>query len=256
VRDLLSAIPDWRALIGASGIDPLNDFSAVLIATPNLIRESVVIAGRLTESAVDPAVLTERLIRESGAEPSWRQERGAQITTWPSPDPTPREVALVGPRRFILARPRDIPRVLAIATARRARRGASEGLLDALLALPDDTTLSVEVENVAMFVRRSPCAVPRHLEFSAMQTEEGLELVLDANFERADDAQSASTCLRDLAQTHSRNYAVIALGLTGPLDRLDAGAEDTRLALHTRLLWGELRTLLSLARSVMPRQPP
>jgi hypothetical protein len=50
VRGLLAAIPDWKALLDGSGIDPVDDIDRLLLATPNLQRSRVVIAGRYRET--------------------------------------------------------------------------------------------------------------------------------------------------------------------------------------------------------------
>src|SRR4051794_21699416 len=45
VRTLLEAVPDWRLILGGSGIDPLRDLERLYLASPDLKRSSVIIAG-------------------------------------------------------------------------------------------------------------------------------------------------------------------------------------------------------------------
>lgn len=128
VQRLLSAIPDWQALLDGSGIEPLEDLDRLLLASPNLQRSRLIAAGRATgdEGAIRAAA--ERMAASRGESLEWRQIEGAPVTEWHDRDPTPRVIALVGPRHFVIAREVDVPRVLAVAGARaEGRRSGRSG---------------------------------------------------------------------------------------------------------------------------------
>ncbi|UJR79976.1 hypothetical protein [Sandaracinus amylolyticus] len=252
IASLLRVVPDWRALLGESGVDPVRDLSRVLIATPNLQRSSIVVAGRLSEGAPDPRALAERFAQGRGVPIEWRDEAGVPSTRWPSPDGIERDVALVGERHFVIARPDDLPRVLAIAAARRARRATVEPA-DALLAMDEGEGLSIEVENVAVFVRRSPCPVPLRLRVGVTERDDGAHLRGEARFATHDDAEGASTCLAERARAAASNVIVSLYGLDGPLDRLDFRVEDDVLHIETQVRFTEIRTIAGLVRGLFER---
>lgn len=253
VRGLLRVVPDWQALLGDSGVDPVRDLSRVLIATPNLQRSRIVVAGRLSPEAADPRAIAEQLATAQGVAIAWRDESGLAATRWPSPDGIERDVALIGDRHFVIARGEDLPRVLAIAAARRGRRAPpTAGPADALLSMEAGEGLSVEIENVAAFVRRSPCsAVPLRLRVGVIETPEGVAVRGEARFERAEDAEEARTCLGDLASRASRNVIVALSGLAGPLERLDLTSDAEVLHAETAVSYPELRTMFGLLRGLL-----
>jgi hypothetical protein len=140
IRGLLAAIPDWQALLDGSGIDPVDQLDRLLIATPNLQRAKVVIAGRFVGEPrmVDEAV--QHMAEAHGGQARWHQlPGGIRVAPWLNADETPREIAVVGPSHFTISRPEDLERVLAIAAARaQHHRDAGEP------AQPADALLSME----------------------------------------------------------------------------------------------------------------
>src|SRR5690606_26491582 len=138
-------------------------------------------------------------------------------------------------RHFVIARPGDLPRVLAVAAARRARRGDAELPAEALLAMGEGEGLSIEVENVAVFVRRSPCPVPLRLRAGIVEGDDGARLRAEARFASAEDAEAASGCLAQRAEQAARNVIVSLYGLAGPLERLDFRAEGELLHIETQM---------------------
>ncbi len=267
VTQFLAVVPDWQALLGGSGVEPVRDLSRVLLATPDLQRASVVVAGRLADGAPDPRAVAEQLAAARGVPAVWRQESGIDATRWPSPDPTTRDIGLLDARHFVIARPEDLPRVLAIAadrqrTDRPDERDAPpdgpvspESAAEALLSMHPGEGVSIEVENVAAFVRRSPCPLPLRLRVGITDDEQGVRLGGDAVFERADDAATAQVCLADLARRAALNVIVTLYGLSGPLERLDLRAEGTTLHLESAFRLQELRTLFTLLRGLLSPAP-
>jgi hypothetical protein len=252
VRGLLRVVPDWQALLGGSGIDPVRDLSRVLVATPNLQRQSIVVAGRVTDEAGRPRDIAEAIATARGVPIEWRDQRGVPATRWPSPDEIERDIGLIGERHFVIARPDDLPRVLAIAAARRGRRApVSAAPADALLSMEEGEGLSIEVENVAAFVARSRCATPLRLRIGLIETPEGTAVRGIAHFEREADAESAAQCLGRLVDGVSGNAIVALYGLDGPLERLDLSPEGITLAMETSLTYTELRRILGLLRGLL-----
>jgi hypothetical protein len=262
VRSLLRAIPDWQALLGPSGIDPVRDLSRILVATPDLQRASLVVAGRLAPEAPDPRAIVESAANASGVPVAWHEESGVPTTRWPSLDETMREVALIGARHFVIARPEDLPRVLAIAASPPRLRHPSrqipapEGPAEALLAMGEGEGVSLEIENVPVFVRRSPCAVPLRMRLGLVETPDGVAVRGEARFASTEEATSARSCLAERARATAQSLFVVLYGLHGPLERLDLSAEDTALRMETLIRYVELRTVLALVRGWLERPAP
>ncbi|MET0340613.1 MAG: hypothetical protein ABW252_06405 [Polyangiales bacterium] len=262
VRDLLTAIPDWHALLEGSGIDPVTQLDRLLIATPNLQREKLVLAGRYVggEAIVRDAVA--RLAATRGAAPDWHVQSGVRVATWHNADATPRVIALLGPAHFAIARVEDLPRILAIAGARASRRGAPNAArqhpADALLAMGDDEGLSLEVEGVARFVRRGRRGVPERLRLAASELPgERIGLQGRFSYEEVETARDAHAYLTDLKDSYARNTLVLLLGLSTPLARAHIDQSEREVTASLELNVAQTRLILGYVREmVRPRAPP
>lgn len=254
IAGLLHAIPDWQALLGDSGVDPVRDLSRVLIATPNMQRANIVIAGRMSEGAPEARGIAEQLALAHGLTAEWHDANGVPHTAWPSPDATHRDVALLSSRHFVIARPEDLPRVLAIAARRRQRQ--TDRAAEALLSMEPGEGLSIEIENAPVFVRRSPCAVPLSLRGGIRQREGGIDLRVEAQFDSAIHAEEARACLGNLASEYASNYIVALAGLTGPLERLELRSEGDALSIQTSMRHAEVRTIIGFLRGMLSPPSP
>ncbi len=255
VELLLGAIPDWQALLGSSGVDPVRDLSRVLVATPNLQRSSLVVAGRLAADADAPEAIVERLIVAGGGTPAWEEIDGVRTTEWPNPDATPRRVAIVGERHFVIARGQDLPRVLAIAAA-RAADDAEESPADALLALPPGAAITIEIEGARAYIRQSPCTVPTRLAARVDETPDRVNVSLHAVFDTEEESSGAEACFETLRARAMRNPFVSFSGMAGPLGALEIQTVDETLDATTTLSYGQVRTLLRYLQGMLRRPPP
>jgi hypothetical protein len=256
VRALLVAIPDWQALLEGSGIDPVDQLDRLLIATPNLQREKLVLAGRhrggpeLVEQAVA------QLAAARGVEATWREQGNVRVAPWANRDATARVIAQLGPSHFAIARAEDLPRVLAIAAARARpkKRGVpAEHPAEALLTMEPEEGLSLEVDGVAQFVRRGRRGIPDRLRIAAVERP-GERIEIRARFSygdesRARDAREYLTMLRD---QYASNGLIVLLGLSDPLDdaKIEHKTNDVEVTLgltaeQTRLILGYVRELVS-----------
>jgi len=268
VRTLLAAIPDWQALLAGSGIDPVDQLERLLIATPNLQREKIVLAGRYLggEQVVFAAV--ERLAASRGESAAWRDQGNVRVAPWLNQDSTPRVIALVGPAHFTISRAEDLPRVLAIAAARasgqkRERRSAVHPA-EALLSMEENEGLSIEVEGVSQFVRRGRRGVPARLRLAAQELPKQ-RIELRGRLFYADRAQAADArdYVSELRDVYARNALVSLLGLSDPLEdaRIELADDQLRVTLQlsaeqTRLILGYVRELLAPPAKANPSSIP
>jgi hypothetical protein len=263
VRALLAAIPDWQALLDGSGIDPVDQLDRLLIATPNLQRSKVVIAGRFVgaPSLVDDAV--RRMAEARGVEARWRKrDQGVRVATWANADETPRVIAVVGPAHFTISRDEDLNRVLAIAAARAVEQadGGAPTVhpADALLSMEDGEGLSLEVDGVENFIRKARRGVPTKLRLSAVEVPgPRVELrgrLAFADVEKAADALRFWSGVRD---SYARNGLVVLLGLSEPLRSGTLELVGTELRLKAQLSPEQTRLILGYVRELLtPPAPP
>jgi hypothetical protein len=262
VRALVAAIPDWKALLDGSGIDPVTQLERLLIMTPNLQREKVALAGRYIggREVVDAAVRA--LADARGVQATWQTKRGIAIAPWANADATPRVIALIGPTHFTISREQDLERVLAIAAARaqkgRAKGGPSAGdLADGLLAMEADEGLSLEVEGVEQFIRIGQRGVPQRLRASAVQ-QGAAGLLLRATFAYADET-AASDALDYWQRRREKwmgNLLIAAAGLSGPLHDAQLQQDGENLLITLPLSVEQTRIVLGYLRSMFPAPAP
>ena len=264
VRALLAAIPDWKALLDGSGIDPIEQVDRLLIATPNLQRDKIVLAGRYLggEQVVRDAV--ERLASAKGVPAPWHREGSVQVAPWANADATPRVIALVGPEHFTISRAEDLPRVLAFAAARaeRSKKGArkpppQQHPADALLSMEDGEGMSLEVEGAAQFVRRGRRGIPERLRLSALERP-GARLDVHGTFTyldgtAAEDARDYWVGLRD---RYAGNTLVALLGLSGPLQSATVERSDSEVRIALTLSADQVRLILGYVRELLSPPAP
>lgn len=243
VEALLTTLPDWEALLAGSGVDPVRDFSRVLVATPNFDRRRIVVAGQMTDDAPDAHEVVERMAREhgDGASIEWRRERGVEVATWYAADGFPREVAILRNRYFVVARPEDVPRVLAIAA--RRRRGA-EDPADALLSLGEGEALSLEVDGIRRLVPEGTpvlCPVATRGRVALRPSETGIDVALTVHFDDADEAERADRCYLRLVGFGSATFPPLA----PILDRVATTREGAAVTATSAATLEELRTIFA-----------
>ncbi|KPK52213.1 MAG: hypothetical protein AMJ63_10030 [Myxococcales bacterium SG8_38_1] len=175
VTHFLRGVPDWQLILDGSGIDPVADLDRLLVATPNLERSKLVLAGKHRRDATFARGSVKRLARARGKSVRWKSRYGVPTAPWLNQDQTPRTIALLSPHHFSITRRQDLQRVLALAKAREDRDAHQEGLLaahgpDALLSMGLGEALALEVEGVHRFVIGSIKNVPARLRVAVRET--------------------------------------------------------------------------------------
>ncbi len=258
VRRLLMAIPDWRAVLDGSEINPLDDLDRVLIASPNLQRSRMILAGRYEPSKVDVDAVVARMAAARSVQAPWSTEGGVAVAPWANADETERVLAKVGPTHFTITRPEDLPRILAVARVRaeeQAQEAEEEGQeaeptgADALLSMEEGEALSVEVEGARRFVRGMTRGVPLKIRLSVEEGAEGTVHVRAwGEFESEAAASEAVRYWRAMAEQASRNAIVRMLGFHRPLTDLAIEAEEMDVHAETALGPRQIRTVLDYLR--------
>jgi hypothetical protein len=265
VRRLFEALVDFRMILEGSGLDPLRDLERLYIATPDLRRANLVIAGQYLGDPELPERAVASLAAARGQAASFRREGSIRVAPWLNLDATPRVVALIAPHQFAITRDEDLPRVLQVAralAARRAREGVRRDPAEALLALDEGETLALSVEGARAFARGNLRGVPERLEAKLRSQADGtIEVRVQGFYEDEAAARSAAEYWQRVRDRYAANLLVAAIGLRAPLAETSITAEADRIELrsvatvqHARVVLGFISN--ALAPPPAPPDPP
>jgi hypothetical protein len=186
------------------------------------------------------------------------------VAPWANADTTARVVALIGPQHFSISREEDLSRLLAIAAARHgaprkgppSARAPNTHPAEALLSMPPNAGLTLEVEGVRQFVRNGR-GIPAKLRVAAIETPE-TTVRLQGRWEYDDDAQAeqAHTFWDQMRRAYAINTLVSLIGPSGPLTEGSIVRENAVLELETTLSVRQTRLILGYVRVlVTPAHP-
>jgi hypothetical protein len=253
VTSFLRGVPDWQLLLEGSGIDPVGDLDRLLVATPNLQRSKLVLAGRHRRDQDFARSSVKRLARSRGKGVRWQQRYGVATAPWYNLDRTPRTIALLSRHHFSITRRQDLERVLAMTKARELRDAKKEGLVaargpDALLSMGPEEAISLEVEGVHRFIVGSIKHVPVRLRLAVRETgaDQATVSVL-ATYTSPSDASDASVYWKKVAQFYSQQLIMTLAGFGKTLRRMELTPEEDRVQVSFTLSADQIRFILSYA---------
>lgn len=251
---ILDLMPAWRPLLAASGLDPVESFRRLAIATPDLGYGHVVLSGRARGGAAAIRDAAERLARaDRGVAPVPGSPHGPSVLPWPGRDGTMRVAALVGPDGLAIAPREDLARVLAVAVALGARNAQAPGMdrsagAASLLAMREDETVALSVEGMRNFVVAATHAVPLTIRLSLGHIDEfQTELRVDATYGRPSEAKQSLAQLAWLRRAWAAQPDARPLGLAGVLDGAEVLQRGSRVELRVKLTLHQVRYLVSAA---------
>ncbi len=253
VTHFLSAVPDWQLILHGSGIDPVADLDRVMVATPNLERSKLVLAGKHRRDRAFAEKSVTRLARSRGKRVEWQSRYGVPTAQWHNRDRTPRTIALLSDRHFSITRRQDLKRVLALAQTRELRDAQREGLVvargpDALLSMGPEEALSLEVEGVHRFVIGSVKHVPVRLRVAVSETgpDEATVRAL-ATYRTREEAEAAVEYWRRVATFYSEQLILSLAGFGKTLRRMELETDEERVKVRFTLNADQIRFILSYA---------
>jgi len=250
---LRAAIPDWRMLTDGSGLEPLRDLERLYLASPDLQRESVVIAGQYVGGEDVPRHAVESLAQARGVAATFRKQSNVQVAPWANADETQRVLALIAPHQFAITRPEDLPRVLEVARALAVRAKKEHlsdvDLGDALLGLADDEMLALSVEGAEQFVRGNLAGVPSRLEISVRRGDEGtLNVTTSGEFADAAAAKHARDYWERTRDTFAASPIVGFICMHQPLAAARFELHAAQLVVRSVVTEQQARVLLGFVR--------
>lgn len=259
VRSLFQAIVDFKMVLEGSGLDPLRDLERLYIATPDLRRANIVIAGQYVGDPDLPQRAVESLAAARGETATFRREGAIRVAPWLNRDETPRVLALIAPQQFAITRSEDLPRVLQVAralAARRAREATRRDPAEALLALDDGETLALSVEGARAFVRGNLRGVPERLEIQVRERAGGsFEVTAQGFFPDERAAEAAAAYWQSVRDRYAGNLLVAAIGLRGPIADTEIEAQDERIELRSHATREQARTVLGFVTNALIPPP-
>ena len=270
VTQFLRGVPDWQMLLDGSGIDPVEDLDRLLLASPNLQRSRLVLAGRHRHDEAFSSRSVGRMARARGRRVSWKQRFGVRVAPWHNLDPTRRTIAVLSAQHFAITRPKDLQRVLALAKARELRDVDEEEVVaargpDALLSMGPKEALSLEIEGVHRFVRGSARHVPVRLRVAIRETGPNQATVNAlATYRSLQEADEASRYWRKVADFYSQQLVMTLAGFGKTLRRMTLTPKEERVRVSFTLSSDQIRFLLSylegrlgaVGATSRPLQPP
>lgn len=257
VRMLLDAVPDWRFVMDGSGLDPLRDIERLYIATPDLRRASLVIAGQYVGGDEVPERAVANLAVARNVHARWRKRGSIRTAPWANVDETARVIALIAPGQFAIVRPDDLPRVLDVARA-LARRG-DEGsaatdaeAADALLGLVENETLALSIEGARLFTRGNVRGIPERLTASVRLVEEGvINTLFVGRFESPEAAERARAYWEEMRERYAGNPLVALIGMRDPLNEAQVITRETQVEIRTNMTVQQARVVLGFITSAI-----
>jgi len=269
VAQFLQGVPDWQLILDGSGIDPVADLDRLLVATPNLQRSKLVLAGKHHRDSKFVRMSVKRLARTRGKSVRWKPRYGVPTAPWLNRDQTERTIALLSSQHFSITRRQDLQRVLALAKARELRDAEEEGLVaaqgaDALLSMGPGEALALEIEGVHRFVLGSIKNVPVRLRVAVRETGSDQATVsILATYATALEAAEAVSYWKKVATFYSKQLVLSLAGFGKTLRRMDFQNDGERVRVAFTLNADQIRFILSYAEgrlrgsggATRPRQP-
>ena len=265
-RLLLADSPDFRAVIEGSGIDAIRDLDRLYLASPDLRRANVVMAGQHTAQPELPARAVAALASAAGKPAPWKVKNGVSTAPWRNRDETERVVALLSGEQFVISPAKDLGRVLAIArTLVTKDKPLDEAGKTALLALPEGVAAVLTVYDARRFARGNLRGVPTHLEVvGKILPDGGVTVDIRGDLETEDAADDAVEYWTKLRERFASNPMVALIGMRTPLIAASIKRENNQIRIEGTLTQQQARMLLGFARSTiapppvppMPDKPP
>ena len=261
VRSLLAVLPDWQAILGGSGVEPLSDLDRLYLASPDLKRENLVIAGQYAggEEMAEQAVA--KLAAEQGKSAAWSSRQGLQYAAWLNRDETERIVVLLGSGAFVITRERDLSRVIAVSRA-LAKRAGQEGRrataeADALLAMPEGITVSLSIEAARLFARGDTRGIPSRLQVTLGESDEGqVRAAAVGYYDSPQQAEAARQWWEKRRRRYMGHPVLLLIGLGVPLAEASIESREERVVVESVLSTQQTRTVLGLlTKALAPPEP-
>lgn len=247
IGSMVRSYPTWQQLLGSSGIDPVRDFDAVLVAAPGVIADqsTLFIRHHLGSAHIREAVLGMAVDRSERS--SWREVDGFPVVDWPADTRVPRVVVLTAENELVVTTPDELERVLAVARDHAARREGDAVVEPALVLEPGliATVAAEEVGEGGQRMRFPPDAFQVTVREDPEQPN-GILLIAHGTYADADAAAQARSYYSERRDFYAGQMLVRAVGLDRPLRAATIAGEGNIVDVSAAISEEELRRMLGL----------
>lgn len=233
---------DWA---GGSGLDPVADLDAILMAGDALYTNRRVIVLRTTGDEARARDLLLRIGVAHGTTAAWRQIRGYPVAAYPDPSlPVPHVVVLTALHEIVLAPEDDLERVLDVADDHARRRAGEADLVEPALAFREGEIV-VLTSGEPMPSRPGYPTPPQRYRLEVVeQAGDRTAIHMHGSFNDETEAATAHAWLETQARTFSEHMLVRMAQLDRPLTEARIGHDGTELDASTDFTIDELRRAL------------
>ena len=245
VQRLLAAIPDWQLILADSGIDPVRDLDRLLIASPNLQRSKLVLAGKHSGGPTFAQGRVAELAKARQKYARWKKRHGVPVAPWFNRDVTPRVIGLLDEQHFTISTSRDLPRVLAFAQERSNKTDDKVNRPQALLSMGPNEAVTIEIQGVHRFVigqiRNLPTSVVAAIE---EQHSNRITARARATYPSEASAERAVSYWERVRDHYGRMPLLALAGVAAPIRKMRFATEARELRVDTELSTQQMRMVL------------
>lgn len=249
IASAIRATETWQNLAGTSGVDPVQDFDAMVIGGDALYtdRRFVVLRHPHTEADVRQRILAMAVDR--GAPPAWRDVEGLSAVSWPMPrNEVAYSLVITAPNELVLAPDDDLARIAMVARDHASRRvaGSNTAIEPQLTSLRPSEIATVTL-GVPPPSRAGYPEPPQRMTVHVDESETGdAVLAIASEFETEAQATAAHAWLQQQAAHYAQQMMVRAIGMNRPIEEARFELRGTHVDVGTHLSVDELRRLLGV----------
>ncbi len=130
ISSAIRATETWQSYAGASGLDPIEAFDALVIAADGVYAERRTVLARHTGSDADVREAILRMSIAHDTQPVWSDVEGFAVVVPPTTFPIEHSLALTAAHELVFGPTEDLARVVSVAHDHAARRRQADDLVD------------------------------------------------------------------------------------------------------------------------------
>lgn len=246
IAGAIQASESYQTWARGSGLDPVADLDAVLLAGPALYADRRVILLRTVGDEARARDLVLRIGVARGLTPEWREERGFAVASYPDPAlVVPHVIVLTASHEVVIAPEDDLGRILDVAADHARRRTSPDEIVDPALAFGDGEVMSLTSDDAMPTYAGYPTPPER---FTVLVHEDATtgrtQIHIHGGFASEADAATAHTWLSAQAVAMADQLLVRMAQLDRPLNEVHISHTGAELDAETDFTSDELRRAL------------
>jgi hypothetical protein len=239
----------WQELTAGSGIQPVQELDAMVIASEALYADRRVAVLRYvgTEAMIRDHLLQMSIARSIPL--TWSEAGGFAVSTLPVPLAIPHSVVLTAAHEIVICPTDDVARIAEVARNQALRRaGNADMVVEPTLNFAAQELATADIRDRLPAYAGYPTP-PNTTRVNVMEDDAThyLFVYIHADFANEADAQSALDWVTAYAAQYAGHFLVRSAGLSRPLEALQGTRAGTAIDLQTNLTPDETRRALGAA---------